>query len=113
MCLHVFSSKLPSSVLRATLMRSLKCSSSLQDSPAGVGMQDPCSKVTPAGKVRLSSPLGVRIKREESPPVTTTSAGLLATSFLESRCERTLYTQRFKGTHPRNRRNMLICLSLA
>ena len=73
--------RLPSSV---TLMRSLKCSSSPQESPAGVGTQDPCWKVTPAGKVRLSSPLGVRMRREESAPVTTTSAGLLATSFLES-----------------------------
>ncbi len=76
---------IPSSMLLVTLMRSLKCSSSPQESPAGVGMQDPCSKVTPAGKARLSSPLGVRMWREESSPVTTTSAGLLATSFLESR----------------------------
>lgn len=84
---------LPSSGLLVTLIRSLKCSSSPLDSPAGVGMQDPCTKVTPVGKVRLSSPLGVRMWREDSPPVTATSAGLLATSFLENRRNKMLYTQ--------------------
>lgn len=84
---------LPSSGLLVTLIRSLKCSSSPLASPAGVGMQDPCSKVTPVGKVRLSSPLGVRMWREESPPVTATSAGFLATSFLENRRKEMLYTQ--------------------
>lgn len=64
------------------LMRSLKCSSSSQESPAGVGMQDPCSNAIPAGKAKLSSPLGVRTLKEESPAVTVTSAGLLATPFL-------------------------------
>lgn len=91
---------LPSSGFFVTLMRSLKCSSSSQDSPAGVGTQDPCSKVTPAGKVRSSWPLGVRMTREESPGVTDTSAGLLATFFLESsRCKQ---TQVSGNTHTRN-----------
>lgn len=48
-------------------------------------MQDPVSKATPAGRVRLSSPLGVRTRREESPPATATSAGLLVTSVLEGK----------------------------
>lgn len=86
-CLGVVPSSfwtLPSSVLFPTLMRSLKCSSSVQESPAGVGMQEPCSKATPAGRARFSSPLGVRMWRAQSPPVTATSAGLLDTFFLES-----------------------------
>lgn len=73
-------------------MRSLKCSSSPLESPAGVGMQDPCSKVTPAGKAKLSSPLGVRTLKEESPPVTVTSAGLRATSFLQRADGRNIHT---------------------
>lgn len=72
----------PSLVFPAMLMRSLKCSSFSPDSPAGVGMQDPCSSPTPAGKAKRSSPPGVRTLKEESPAVTVTSAGPLATPFL-------------------------------
>lgn len=72
---------LPGSMLLETVMRSLKCSSS-HDSPAGVGIQDPCSKATPAGRARLVSPEGVRMLRQESSPVTATSPGCVVTSFL-------------------------------
>lgn len=72
---------LPGSMLLDTVMHSLKCSSS-HDSPAGVGIQDPCSKATPAGRARLISPEGVRMLRQESSPVTDTSPGCVVTSFL-------------------------------
>lgn len=63
-------------------MRSRKCISSIHDSPAGVGTQDPDSKATPAGKATRNSPCRVRMQRDEAPPVTATSAGLLAASLL-------------------------------
>lgn len=70
-------------MLLETVMRNLKCSSSPQDSPAGVGIHDPGSKATPAGRARLSSFEGVRMMRQESPPVTVTSPGFMVNSFLQ------------------------------
>lgn len=74
---------LPESMLLETVMRSLKCSSFPQDSSAGVGIHDPCSKTTPDVRERLSSFEGVRMLRQESPPVTDTSPGSVVNSFLQ------------------------------